>query len=88
MRLNLYNDYENLLFFRDDGTCKHCTALLFALTDFCGRHMDRNTQAVTDRPCIWDVPRKISVPKKIDDLDIRYNTKTACIEPTPATFNS
>lgn len=50
--------------------------------------MDRNTQVGTDRPCIWDIPRKVSVPTKIDDLDVRYNKNNPCIAPTSAAFHS
>jgi hypothetical protein len=56
--------------FRDDGSCKHCVALLFALHDFCERHQDRGTEACTDKPCKWDRPRQGSNPVTTQNIDI------------------
>ncbi|XP_061177354.1 uncharacterized protein LOC133186089 [Saccostrea echinata] len=38
----------------DDGSCKHCTASIFAVASFCERHKDCHTQVGTDIPCVWD----------------------------------
>ncbi|KAJ8307678.1 hypothetical protein KUTeg_014772 [Tegillarca granosa] len=50
----------------DNGTCKHCVALLFALQQWSTRHTDRHTVTGTDVTCVWDKPRKTSQPLKID----------------------
>lgn len=55
-------------FFSDDGTCKHCVALLFALSSFCERHRDRGTESCTDKGCSWDKPRKVSHPVVVQNL--------------------
>ncbi|XP_069116847.1 uncharacterized protein [Argopecten irradians] len=55
----------------DNGTCKHCVALLFGLGSFCTRHTDRNTEVGTDVTCVWDKPRQISKPMEIADIDVR-----------------
>jgi hypothetical protein len=39
--------YFVVVAFRDDGSCKHRVALLFALHDFCERHQDLGTEACT-----------------------------------------
>lgn len=57
-----------LLFFSDDGTCKHCVALLFSLCSFCERHSDRGIESCTDRACPWDKPRKTSHPVVVQNL--------------------
>lgn len=44
-------------------------ALLFSLTLWSGRHIDRNTETCTDRKCTWDVPRKESKPKLLDEIE-------------------
>ena len=56
---------------RDNGTCKHCVALLFAVSDFCCRHKDRSTEVGTDVECVWDKPRNESTQMEVDDIDIR-----------------
>ena len=56
---------------RDNGTCKHCVALLFAVSDFCCRHKDRSTEVGTNVECVWDKPRNESTPMEVDDIDIR-----------------
>lgn len=68
---------------RDNGTCKHCVALLFSLSSFCERHRDRGTQVGTDLQCQWDKPRKKSNPKKITDIDMRVDVTNPL--PTSAT---
>ncbi|KAK3092354.1 hypothetical protein FSP39_001790 [Pinctada imbricata] len=52
----------------DDGFCKHCTVLLFALSSFIERHKERHTQVGTDVSCAWDKPRTSSCPVKIEDM--------------------
>lgn len=69
---------------RDNGTCKHCVALLFSLSSFCERHRDRGTQVGTDVQCQWDKPRKKSNPKKIKDIDMRIDQTS----PMPAAATS
>ncbi|XP_070547577.1 uncharacterized protein [Ptychodera flava] len=66
----------------DDGSCKHCVALLFSLSSFTDRHKDRHTEAGTDRVCTWDKPRRESAPMVIDDIDIRTN-RTVPLPPEP-----
>ena len=44
-------------------------ALLFSLTLWSERHVDRNTETCTDRKCKWDVPRKESKPKLFDEIE-------------------
>ncbi|XP_070533496.1 uncharacterized protein [Ptychodera flava] len=56
----------------DNGTCKHCVALLFSLYDWCSRHKDRHTEVGTDIQCKWDRPRKETRPQLINDIDIRH----------------
>ncbi|XP_061190782.1 uncharacterized protein LOC133198830 [Saccostrea echinata] len=53
----------------DDGSCKHCVALLFALHDFSERHQDRGTKVCTDTPCKWDRPRQASNPVTTQNID-------------------
>ncbi|XP_033763165.1 uncharacterized protein LOC117344514 [Pecten maximus] len=60
----------------DDGTCKHCVALLFAMSAFCERHQDRSTEVGTDVACVWDKPKKTTTPLEIEDMDIRVNKVT------------
>ena len=72
--------------FSDDGTCKHCTALLFAVADFSDRHFDRNTTVGTDEPCKWDQPRKVSAPSKIDDINITHDQIQDKVNPTLNTY--
>lgn len=44
-------------------------ALLFSLSLWSERHIDRNTETCTDRKCIWDVPRKESKPKLLNEIE-------------------
>lgn len=86
IRYECINDNIHYLFFifRDDGTCKHCVALLFSLSSFPDRHRDRFTEACTDQECQWDKSKKISVPMEIDDIDIRVDQSSdAPIVPIP-----
>lgn len=53
----------------DDGGCKHVVALLFSLSLWSMRHIDRNTETYTDRKCIWDIPREESKPKLLDEIE-------------------
>ncbi|KAK3091881.1 hypothetical protein FSP39_023407 [Pinctada imbricata] len=57
----------------DDGGCKHVVALLFSLAQWSERHTDRNTETCTDRKCVWDVPRKVSMPKLLDEIELSSN---------------
>ncbi|XP_062581899.1 uncharacterized protein LOC134243679 [Saccostrea cucullata] len=56
----------------DDGSCKHCTALSFALAAFCDRHKDRHTEVGTDVKCVWDKPRKESKPCRVKEICISH----------------
>ena len=56
------------LFDSDNGTCKHCRALLFTLDDFSKRHKDRHNEVGTDIPCVWTKPRKVSEPETINKI--------------------
>ncbi|KAK3106582.1 hypothetical protein FSP39_023075, partial [Pinctada imbricata] len=58
---------------QDDGGCKHVVALLFSLAQWSERHTDRNTETCTDRRCVWDVPRKVSMPKLLDEIELSSN---------------
>ncbi|XP_021353601.1 uncharacterized protein LOC110450420 isoform X2 [Mizuhopecten yessoensis] len=60
----------------DDGTCKHCVALLFALSASCDRHKDRSTEVGTDVACVWDNPRRTTTPLEIEHIDTRVNKVT------------
>ncbi|KAK3083943.1 hypothetical protein FSP39_005730 [Pinctada imbricata] len=73
----------------DDGTCKHCVALLFAVRNFIERHKDSSSEACTDTYCVWDKPRKTSVPSEIMDIDIRKDQSSppAVFEATPDHFD-
>lgn len=75
--------------YRDDGTCKHCVALLFAVRGFLDRHQDRNSEACTDRECVWDKPRKTSEPMEIIDIDVRkdQSTPVSNLVPTPRNYD-
>lgn len=44
-------------------------ALLFSLSLWSERHIDRNTETCTDRKCIWDVPCKESKPKLLNEIE-------------------
>ncbi|KAJ8310010.1 LOW QUALITY PROTEIN: hypothetical protein KUTeg_011875 [Tegillarca granosa] len=59
----------------DDGTCKHCVALLFAVAEFCERHQDRHTLVGTIMECKWDKPRTRSEPVEVNDIDVRLEQK-------------
>ena len=69
--------------FSDDGTCKHAVALLFGCVDFNLRYLDRHTQVGTDIQCKWSQARRESKPVPVSELDLRRNTDTPLIEPTP-----
>ncbi|XP_061185059.1 uncharacterized protein LOC133193101 [Saccostrea echinata] len=58
----------------DDGSCKHCTALSFALAAFCDRHKDRHTEVGTDVRCVWDKPRKESKPCRVKEICFSHRT--------------
>lgn len=62
----------------DDGSCKHCIALVLAVQNFCERHQDRNTEVGTDSGCKWDKPRKRSEPTLLKD--IQYGKQEQCRE--------
>ncbi|KAJ8310477.1 hypothetical protein KUTeg_012342, partial [Tegillarca granosa] len=66
----------------DNGTCKHCVALLFALQQWSTRHTDRHTVTGTDVTCVWDKPRKTSQPLKIDDLESSLKKPRLQLEPS------
>lgn len=55
-------------------------ALLFSLADWSDRHTDRNTEACTDTKCEWDIPRKESLPMKLDDIEHSLNTRVQPFE--------
>ena len=60
--LNIFSKFEydmeiHKICCRDNRTCKHCVALLFAVSDFCCRHKDRSTEVGTVVECVWDKPR-------------------------------
>ncbi|KAK3086590.1 hypothetical protein FSP39_020732 [Pinctada imbricata] len=59
----------------DDGSCKHCVALLFSLNNFCERHKDRGTETCTDTTCRWDRPRTKSNPVTLQGLTLGSNNK-------------
>ncbi|XP_069109357.1 uncharacterized protein [Argopecten irradians] len=61
----------------DNGTCKHCVALLFSLSSFGTRHKDRSTEVCIDVECVWDKPRKTSEPMEIEHIDIRSDPSTS-----------
>ncbi|XP_070560516.1 uncharacterized protein [Ptychodera flava] len=72
----------------DDGRCKHCIALLFALQDFNERHCDRSAETSTDQPCKWDVPRHTSRPMKILEIDFHHQSRQEITpEPTPQYYS-
>lgn len=76
-----------LLYFRGNGTCKHCVALLFSVMGFCDRHKDRHTEACTDIECSWDRPKKTKEPAETDLINIRMqNAFSSLVEPTPSSF--
>ncbi|XP_062620989.1 uncharacterized protein LOC134282605 [Saccostrea cucullata] len=58
----------------DDGTCKHCVALLFSLQSFSERHKDRGEETCTDKPCKWDKPRITSHPVTVEEISFRRNS--------------
>ena len=58
----------------DDGSCKHCTALSFAVAAFCDRHKDRHTEVGTDVRCVWDKPRKESKPCRVKEICTSHGT--------------
>ena len=77
-----------IFFFSDNGSCKNCVALLFALVDFTDRHHDRHTQVGTDIACVWDRPRISSQPMEIDDISLRIDDdEPSHKEPTQANFD-
>ena len=76
-----------IITFRDDGSCKHVTALMFAVADFCERNTDRNTASCTDSKCMWSIRRKDSTPIRVVDLDYRKDrTKPMKPGPNPNTY--
>ncbi|XP_063444855.1 uncharacterized protein LOC134725172 [Mytilus trossulus] len=64
----------------DDGGCKHVVALLFCLANWSDRHIDRNTETCTDTKCGWDIPRKVSVPMKLDSIEHSVNPRVQPFE--------
>ena len=58
-----------MIFYRDDGSCKHCVGFLFALYQFAERHIDRSTEVATDIHCGWDKPRQTSNPAVSTDIE-------------------
>lgn len=73
------------------GEIKRVNTAQLYLAEFCTRHMDRNTQVGTDRPCILDISRILSVPppkKKNDDFDVSNNWNNQCIAPTSVAFHA
>ncbi len=73
--------------FSDDGSCKHVTALMFAVVDFCDRNADRFTASCTDVKCQWTVRRKDSTPIRVVDLDYRKDrTKPKKPGPNPDNY--
>lgn len=58
----------------DDGSCKHCTALAFALAAFSDRHKDRHTEVGTDVQCEWDKPRRESKPCRVKEICTSHRT--------------
>lgn len=68
-------------------------ALLFSLSLWSERHIDRNTETCTDRKCIWDVPRKESKPKLLDEIEqsteqTRILPFEHCFDPTIVNQNN
>ncbi|XP_062576556.1 uncharacterized protein LOC134238447 [Saccostrea cucullata] len=61
----------------NDGSCKHCTALLFSLCSFNERHKDRHTLVRTDVLCSWDKPRSASRPEKIQNVQVHNSNSAA-----------
>ena len=77
-----------IFFFRVNGTCKHCVALLFSLVSFNERHKDRHSEACTDTMCTWDKPKKTSEPMEIDNINLqRDTTKKKKITPTTKNYS-
>ena len=56
-----------------DGTCKHVVYLLFSLSDFWQKRLNRSMKVCTDVPMVGNKPRKESVPVKATELDFRQN---------------
>ncbi|XP_062577470.1 uncharacterized protein LOC134239315 [Saccostrea cucullata] len=72
----------------DNGACKHCVAFIFSLSSFCERHRDRSTEACTDIQCVWDKPRKKSVPSEISNIDLRIDqSQQPSIVPTLCNYD-
>lgn len=71
MVFTTFHNINKCFIFSDNGTCKHCVALLFGLSSFCSRHKDRSTEVGTDVECVWDKPRQSSKPMEISDIDTR-----------------
>ena len=72
---------------RDNGSCKHCVALIFSLSSFCERHRDRGTEVCTDVQCVWDKPRKKSNPNEIINIETRIDSSQQHKVPTPSNYN-
>lgn len=83
-----FHEYSQI-FCSDNGTCKHCVALLFAVNDFCTGHKDRGTEVGTDIECVWDKPRNESTPMEVNEIDIRTDTSVPKkIAPTHLNYKS
>ena len=68
--------------FRDDGSCKHVVALMYAVANFVHRNEVNLTiqqPTPTDLPCAWDKPRKPSEPLRVVHIDGRYVQATKVI---------
>ena len=61
--------------------------MLFSLLSFLERHKDQNSQSCTDVECIWDKPRKISLPMEVDEINITHDQSAdRPMEPTPTNY--
>ncbi len=68
--------------FRDDSSCKHVVALLFAVERYTASLTDHNMEVCTDTPAYWAKPHRESQPVRVADLDYRHD-KTKPLKPGP-----
>lgn len=57
---------------RDDGSCKHIVALMYAVANFIHRNEAETQQTSTSLPCAWNKPRTTSGPLQILHIDGRF----------------